>query len=107
MSYLLRIIDQNLSECEQSITYNLGEDCYSFLASVKNGIYSEGKSVFQTSLDEYFKDIPCSELEKESVRVIVFGKNNAYVVKSHQVAYIVNAETGKTIERIYGQYVKY
>jgi len=106
MNYLLRIINQNLEGCERTINYSLGEDSYTYLSKIKSVNASSEKSLFESTVDEYFKDIPCTYEEKEKVRVIVFGKNNTYVINNDEVAYIVNDE-GKTMERIYGQYNKY
>lgn len=106
MELLLRIIDQSLAGSEQSVNYPLGDSGYTTVHRVNNGIAGSEETLFQTCLNEYFKDMPCTDEEKDNVRVVVFGKNNTYIVKWSQVAYIVNSE-GKTIERIYGQYVKY
>lgn len=106
MELLLRIIDQTLSQCEQQKTYPLGNEGYSCVAKVKNGIDQSEPTLFESSVKEYFKGVPCSSEEKENVGVVVFGKTRPFIIKKHEVAYIVNNE-GKTIERIYGQYVKY
>lgn len=106
MELLLRIIDQTLPECEQQKTYPLGNDGYSYVSKVKNGIQDCVKTLFESFVDDYFSGVPCSLEEKENVAVVVQGKTKPYIIKKHEVAYIVNSE-GKTIERIYGQYVKY
>lgn len=106
MNLLLRIIDQSLSGSEQSVNYPLGDTGYTTVHRVNNGIGGNEKTLFQTCIDEYFKGVPCSDEERENVSVVVFGQNNTHVVKSNQVAYIVNSE-GKTIERVHGQYIKY
>lgn len=106
MNLLLKVIDQNLSECEQTKVYPLGDKGYSYVAKVNNGKADCVKTLFESSVDDYFAGVPCSSEEKENVQIVVYGENRTHIIKKHEVGYIVNSE-GKTMEKIYGQYHKY
>lgn len=98
----LRIINQRLAQTE--ITRNIcleGED-YDVIKKVKNNIVSDGnKSLFEKTMVLHFE----GDLVDETIVSFVLGKNKTHPVRDYEVAYVIN-EDGKTIERIYGQYLK-
>lgn len=106
MSYLLRIINQNLPQTETAKNHSLEGEDYDIIYKVSNRCVPEGTTPFEKALEDYFKELPQMPELKQKVVAIVYGKNRQHIINSDEVAYIVNDE-GKTMERIYGQYNKY
>lgn len=105
MSYLLRIINQNLAQSESATNWSLECEDYRIIYKVNNAMMDEGLSLFERSLAEYLEGTPYTAEEKESIRVIIYGKNRTHVVHDYEVAFIVN-DKGQTLERVYGMYEK-
>lgn len=106
MSYLLRIIDQNLSQCEEQKNFSLEAEDYTVLIKVENNCIDSGETKFEKVLREYREEYPIDSDTLESIIGFVFGKNRIHPIRTFEVAFIVNSE-GKTLERIYGHYNKY
>lgn len=100
----LRIINQNLESTEISRNICLGGNDYDVISKVKNNVVrkeSEGENLFELTMKQHFQ----GEFVDDSIVAFVSGKDRINPVRNYEVAYIINEE-GKTVERIYGQYIK-
>lgn len=95
----LRIINQQLEGCEMASNICLEGNDYDVVVKVENAV--QGDNFFENDMRSYYN----GESRDETIVAFVHGKNKIHPVRKHEVAYIVNDE-GRTIERIYGLYVK-
>lgn len=96
----LRIIDQTLSNCEMHENHCLEGNDYAVV--YKKDKHVEGAvDFFENSMRSHFS----GESYDDTIVLFVYGKNKIHPVRKHQAAYIVNDE-GKTVERIFGLYIK-
>ena len=98
----LRIINQNLTNTETQRNICLEGNDYDVIYKVENHVVNSEGSVFYLTMKQHFE----GDFVDDTVVAFVCGKNKTHPVRNFEVAYIVNDE-GKTIERIYGQYLKY
>lgn len=95
----LRIIDQTLAGCEQRRNICLEGNDYDVVMKVEND--GKGGNFFENDMKHYFN----GESIDETIVGFVHGKNKIHPIRDYEVAYIVN-EDGKTIERLYGLYIR-
>lgn len=92
--YTLRIIDQTIAGVEERRNIFIGNE-YSVLMKLKSDSYR-----FEKALEEFY------EVSDETIIGFVYANGLTHPIRDYNVVYIVGNE-GQTIERIYGQYVKY
>jgi len=95
----LRIINQQLENCEMTSDICLEGNDYDVVMKVKNAV--QGDDFFENDMKSYYN----GESRDETIVGFVHGKNKIHPIRKHEVAYIVN-EKGDTIKRIYGLYLK-
>ena len=98
----LRIINQNLTGCEQSKNISLEGDDYDVI--MKATLAGDGENLFEFDMKQHYSSIPGNR--DETIVGFVHGKNKSHPIREYEVVYIVD-ENGKTFERVYGQYQKY
>lgn len=110
--YTLRIIDQTKVGAEERRNIFIGDE-YSVLMSVPQRDGQEPMKDWDNKFGNALKQFHGVMEDGEDIKIdptiigFVYNANGAvFSIRNYEVVYIVGSE-GQTIERVYGQYVKY
>lgn len=106
VNYAARVIDQSVTGVETAQNTPLGEG-YTVVMRVYGpdiAACKEPTKAWKELLDTYFLDR--KRIEADKIVGFIYGDNITVVLKDYNVVYVVNDE-GKTVERVYGQIVRY